>query len=54
MSIIMKQQLGAIMELIITLSLMWIFVKYSDGTWKSGNADTNLIFNKFRQKITVN
>ena len=29
---------GAITELIVTLSLMWILVKYSDGTWKSENA----------------
>lgn len=25
------------MRLINTLSLMWMLVKYSDGTWKSGN-----------------
>lgn len=31
---------GGTVELIITLSLMWILVKYSDGTWKSEEVST--------------
>lgn len=29
------------MRFINTLSLMWMLVKYSDGTWKSGNTRAN-------------
>ncbi len=37
----LKTYCGTVVKLTVTLSLMWMLVKYSEGTWKSEKASTS-------------